>query len=314
MVLNYMHEVPVSSLCTVESLVRALRTAESSGSKTVTASVVPPTTRVVLWVRNKAKFLEDEGRTLSRILADPNRRRGVVVSVERLALPELLAGTPMGRMREKDWGSTFVEQNKANAVRMAIVYKHGGAYLDSDIVVIRNPNANLFASSNVVCEQRAGALNNAAFKFAQPRHPFLAALMERFVNNFQAVWAWNGPKVFQDVFDITCRGHPSRQCPGLTKVRPHETTPVDFDDAGRVFINTPCDQCHWRNKTNVHANTTLIHLFNHMIRAPLRHSCQHKIYNTTVIANLQREACPISYAAITRRILDPGLCNAMRRK
>ena len=294
LVLNYAKEVPKSSLCAAESLVRALRSSPSG-----------PAT-VVLWARKKEAFLAEFRETLSAIAGEATNGT-VTIRVERLSVPEMLKDTPMGLM--SDWGKKYVEQNKANAVRLAIVYKFGGAYLDTDVIVVKNPRAHSFAPKNVVIEERPMRLNNAAFQFERG-HPFLGAVMDRFVSNFKAIWGNNGPRVFTDVYSASCNFTNSNICKDITMIDQYHTGPIGYRDASQVFIETHCDDCDWRNRTSLQPTTTLVHLYNKRIDYARRLFCYNYTYSTTVLAAMQREACPLVYAAITRTVeADSKTCD-----
>lgn len=99
----------------------------------------------------------------------------------------------------------FRQQNIANALRLAALYKSGGTYLDLDIIPL---NKALFdpglASISKQCEvSECGNgffLNNAFLSF--PAHDkFLNKLMEAFVAEFNGnVWGWNGPRLISSLY------------------------------------------------------------------------------------------------------------------
>lgn len=78
--------------------------------------------------------------------------------------------------------SKWVKQNLGNALRLAILWKEGGQYLDLDVLSI---SSNPFGkASRAVAMQDEVTVNNAALTFP-PHDPFVWAAMKAFVSDFQ---------------------------------------------------------------------------------------------------------------------------------
>ncbi|KAL0021694.1 hypothetical protein WJX79_001117 [Trebouxia sp. C0005] len=127
---------------------------------------------------------------------------GRVVSVSKC-----LEGTPLrGWLDSPELASSrYRQQNIANALRLAALYKSGGIYLDLDIIPLHK---ELFesdlASISQQCEEsecgNAFFLNNAYLSFPA-KDRFLHKLMETFVVEYQgSIWGFNGPRLVSSLY------------------------------------------------------------------------------------------------------------------
>jgi len=100
-----------------------------------------------------------------------------------------LASTPLQHWLESPElaSAVFRQQNIANALRLAAIYKNGGAYLDLDIIPLQD---KVFSAEGALSMQCTIAecgedfwLNNAYLNFP-PKHPFMWQLMNAFALEF----------------------------------------------------------------------------------------------------------------------------------
>lgn len=99
----------------------------------------------------------------------------------------------------------------ADALRLCVLWHHGGIYLDTDVVVLRS----LSGLKNTVGEEYLGqgehSISNAVMAF-DAHHPFVWAAMADFARGFvkfrnesfpelirSGAWGQNGPKLLQRV-------------------------------------------------------------------------------------------------------------------
>ncbi|XP_073526473.1 lactosylceramide 4-alpha-galactosyltransferase-like [Phyllobates terribilis] len=95
-------------------------------------------------------------------------------------------------------------QNLSNLLRLAILYKYGGVYLDTDFIVLRK----FTGLRNSIGAQRIHGhtgkwtrLNNAVLIFDR-NHPILLAFIEEFVAGFDgSKWGHNGPLLVSRVVE-----------------------------------------------------------------------------------------------------------------
>jgi len=186
-VMIYRARMKTEPLCTVESLVRSLD--ESHLTKPAT---------VVLWVYNKAQMISDHPEFFQR-LGDfvAEAMRSIHVAWQEVTMEGIFHDTAFQRFYETHNDTQlgkYGEQNKANALRLAVVWKYGGMYMDADMVLLRDPTLLPLGMSTQMLYGK-NRYNNAAFKF--PRgFPILRYYMDEFVTNYHgSTWGWQGPRL-----------------------------------------------------------------------------------------------------------------------
>ncbi|XP_074555700.1 uncharacterized protein LOC141811578 [Curcuma longa] len=97
---------------------------------------------------------------------------------------------------EIDPGDISLGQNLSNLLRLALLYKYGGAYVDTDVIVLRSFSAlrNAIGAQGVDARtQNWTRLNNAVMVFDR-EHPLLYEFMKEFAQSFDGrKWGHNGP-------------------------------------------------------------------------------------------------------------------------
>lgn len=113
--------------------------------------------------------------------------------IRTLNLTNKFHGTPFQNL---EFNGTFGRQNIANALRLSVVYKYGGMYMDSNFIVRRSPD-DIVDGMGLASET---VYNNAAFKFKRPLAPFLDVCMHDFVDKYNgSMWGNQGPTLFMRV-------------------------------------------------------------------------------------------------------------------
>ncbi|KAJ3220723.1 hypothetical protein HK099_004049 [Clydaea vesicula] len=110
-----------------------------------------------------------------------------------LNFAEKFSNTPFESWYEekKYMDSEWQMQNLGNAFRLALIWKNGGVYLDTDIISI-NSFKDL-KHSRLVAREDSSRINNAVLSFP-PKDPYIWSAMELFVNNWNGhTWGNNGP-------------------------------------------------------------------------------------------------------------------------
>ncbi|KAJ4891887.1 hypothetical protein Rs2_31635 [Raphanus sativus] len=98
---------------------------------------------------------------------------------------------------KRDPGRIPLSQNLSNLARLAILYKYGGVYLDTDFIVTRSfiGLKNSIGAQTVVegDSKNWTRLNNAVLIF-EKEHPLVYSFMEEFATTFDGNrWGYNGP-------------------------------------------------------------------------------------------------------------------------
>lgn len=142
----------------------------------------------------------DSGRGY-RIL-QPLRERGFKVTAVSPDLASLFKDTPakawLDRIKsgKKDPGEIPLAQNLSNLMRLAVLYKYGGVYLDTDFITLKpftELRNTIGAQSMETGSKKWTRLNNAVLVF-EVNHPLLLRFMEEFASTFDGnKWGHNGP-------------------------------------------------------------------------------------------------------------------------
>ncbi|XP_055501293.1 alpha-1,4-N-acetylglucosaminyltransferase-like, partial [Leucoraja erinacea] len=104
--------------------------------------------------------------------------------------------TQVNPEKEKFWTHVL-----ADGCRLALLWKFGGIYLDTDIISLRS-----MPFANFTCQEQAGIFNNAALGFPHKHHPFIWNCMEGFVVNIiEHVWVQQGPQMITRVLKKWCQ-------------------------------------------------------------------------------------------------------------
>ncbi|EXC23675.1 hypothetical protein L484_015585 [Morus notabilis] len=134
----------------------------------------------------------------------------------------------------KDPGEISLAQNLSNLMRLAILYKYGGIYLDTDFIVLKPLNGlrnSIGAQSIDLLSKNWTRLNNAVLIFDM-NHPLLLKFIEEFASTFDGNrWGYNGPYL---VSRVVQRVEP-RPGSNFTVLSPMAFYPVDWTKIGGLF-------------------------------------------------------------------------------
>ncbi|XP_010256589.1 PREDICTED: lactosylceramide 4-alpha-galactosyltransferase-like [Nelumbo nucifera] len=96
----------------------------------------------------------------------------------------------------KDPGEIPLAQNLSNLLRLAVLYKYGGVYMDTDFIILKKFSGlrNSIGAQSMDAETGSWTrLNNAVLVFDK-NHPLLLNFMEEFSITFNGnKWGYNGP-------------------------------------------------------------------------------------------------------------------------
>ncbi|KAJ4703433.1 putative Alpha 1,4-glycosyltransferase family protein [Melia azedarach] len=163
-----------------------------------------------------------------------------------------------------DPGFISLGQNLSNLLRLALLYKFGGIYLDTDVIVLKNLSKlrNTIGAQTMDSETKNWSrLNNAVLIFDK-NHPLLFKFIQEFSLTFDGnKWGHNGPYLVSRVVSrVTGR-------PGFTfnVLPPSAFYPVDWSRI-RSFFRGPRNKQHskWlHNKLElIRRQSFTVHLWN----------------------------------------------------
>ncbi|XP_022748184.1 uncharacterized protein At4g19900-like [Durio zibethinus] len=186
-------------------------------------------------------------------------------------LPFLVKNTPAeGWLDElkrgsKDPGKIPLSYNLSNLIRLAILYKYGGVYLDVDFIVLKDFTGlrNAIGAQSIDTSTRKWTRINGAAMIFNDNHPLLHDFLEEFALTFDgSKWGHNGPYLVSRVIERI------EYAPGydLTILPPKTFYPMDWIKIARLFKKPETEtESKWIEDMLVELNrsTYAIHLWNH---------------------------------------------------
>ncbi|MED6216834.1 hypothetical protein PIB30_011736 [Stylosanthes scabra] len=166
--------------------------------------------------------------------------RGFKVGAITPDVPFLVKDTPAEPWLEliksgnRDPGDIPLSQNLSNLVRLAMLYKYGGGYMDTDIIVLKDfldlRNA-IGAQSLDSTTKQWNRLNNAVMMF-DINHPVVWEFLQEFATTFNGnKWGNNGPYLVSRAMARLegAQGH------NVTILPPKAFYPVDWNGIGKLY-------------------------------------------------------------------------------
>lgn len=166
--------------------------------------------------------------------------RGYRVVAVTPDLPFLLRGTAGERWLEeirsgkRDPGKISLAQNLSNLMRLAYLYKYGGVYLDTDMILLKSfkgLNNTIGAQTFDPSYTNWTRLNNAVLIFDK-KHPLLLKFIQEFARTFNGnVWGYNGPYLVSRVAKAVEGSNEYN----FTVMRPSAFYPVNWIEIEKFF-------------------------------------------------------------------------------
>ncbi|XP_032887385.1 alpha-1,4-N-acetylglucosaminyltransferase-like [Amblyraja radiata] len=159
--------------------------------------------------------------------------------------------------KEKFWTHVF-----ADGCRLALLWKYGGIYLDSDIISMRP-----MPFANFTCPQHLKTVSNGAIGFSHRHHPVLWNFMEDFVANYIGhIWGHQGPGLITRVLKRWCQTDNlapfiGKECNGISIWITNRFYPITFPDWKKYYSS-------WKKKDieRTFSATYGAHVWNYMNR------------------------------------------------
>ncbi|XP_075363105.1 lactosylceramide 4-alpha-galactosyltransferase-like [Mycteria americana] len=213
------------------------------------------------------------------------------VEIQPLDLLELFSGTPLAKwyLQSEHQKEPYFLPVLSDACRIAIMWKFGGIYLDTDFIVLRN----LRNLTNALGIQSQDILNGAFLSF-KPKHEFMELCMKDFVENYNGwVWAHQGPHLLTRVFKKWCsisNIQNNMSCKGVCALPPEAFYPICWEDWKKLFDTISSSELQKLLK-----NTYAVHVWN-----KLSHGTRLEITSQALLAQLYSQFCPATYAKMKK--------------
>ncbi|XP_059292168.1 uncharacterized protein At4g19900 [Lycium ferocissimum] len=185
-----------------------------------------------------------------------------------------------------DPGEVSLGQNLSNLLRLGLLYKFGGIYLDTDVIVLKSFRKlrNVIGAQTIDVETRNWSrLNNAVMIFDKG-HPLLYKFIEEFALTFDGnKWGHNGPYLVSRVVSRVS----GRDGYNFTVLPPMAFYPVDWNRIGSLFLG-PRNETHSRwlllKLRKIQSESLAVHLWN-------KQSRELKVEEGSIIQHIMSDCC-----------------------
>ncbi|PON36802.1 Alpha 1,4-glycosyltransferase domain containing protein [Parasponia andersonii] len=188
-------------------------------------------------------------------------------------------------------GEISLGQNLSNLLRLALLYKYGGVYTDTDVIFVRSFSKlkNVIGAQTIDLETgKWSRLNNAVLVFDK-KHPLLLEFIKEFTLTFNGnKWGHNGPYLVSRVVSkISSQKHPGFN---FTVLPPPAFYPVDWSRIQSLF-SSPADefQSKWvvGKLKHIRTKSFVVHLWN-------RQSKRLEMEKGSIIDYIKSDSCIFS--------------------
>ncbi|KAF5270580.1 hypothetical protein FQR65_LT05478 [Abscondita terminalis] len=208
-------------------------------------------------------------------------------------MDSLIHGSIVERLyrEQKVQKSVYPMNINGNIMRLLVLQKYGGLYLDLDVIVLTNFDV---LPSNLVGIQSKIAINNAVMRVddGDVGKNFTKLCLEEIRDHpFGRVWGNTGPRVITKVMKRMCQVNniklmPNRSCSGVHVLPSDKFYPVHWLESQKIFETQKSD--YLLNKI---LNTSIVlHLWNKFSHGFVASEAPNSIYNT-----LANKFCPLVY-------------------
>ncbi|CAL5183421.1 unnamed protein product [Lathyrus oleraceus] len=183
-------------------------------------------------------------------------------------------------------GGISLGQNLSNLLRLSLLYKFGGIYIDADVMILKSFSnlRNTIGAQNIdVKTKKWSRLNNAVLIFDK-NHPLLWKFIEEFALTFDGnKWGHNGPYLISRVVSRVS----GREGFNFSIVPPSAFYPVDWRGIKSLFKG-PKDEVHskWlvKKMKQIREESFALHLWN-------RQSRNLKVVKGSIVDNIILSCC-----------------------
>jgi len=180
-------------------------------------------------------------------------------------------------------GEVSLGQNLSNLLRLALLYKFGGTYIDLDVIVLKSFSKlrNTIGAQNFdVRTGKWSRLNNAVLIFDK-KHPLLFKFIEEFALTFDGnKWGHNGPYLISRVVS-RMNGRPGFN---FTVLPPSAFYPVDWRGIRGLFRDEIRTKWLVNKMEQIRKESFAVHLWN-------RHSRKLNVVKGSIVDSIISSCC-----------------------
>lgn len=166
------------------------------------------------------------------------------VMFSHLDVKKLAAGSPLEKLLASDKlsKSKFKLQHTSDVLRLLVLWKYGGTYLDTDVIVRKRIDLKNFA-----CPESADFMNGAVLNFdlLEGRNlikVFIETLNERFDGD---LYSQNGPLLVTSVVKDLCKSFKlveMKNCQGFHVLKKSDCYPIHYDNWNLLMEDDKANQ------------------------------------------------------------------------
>ncbi|GKV21952.1 hypothetical protein SLEP1_g31871 [Rubroshorea leprosula] len=227
-------------------------------------------------------------------LLKPLLDRGSNILAVTPDLPFLVKNTPAEAWLDElksgnmDPGSIPLFNHLSDLIRLAVLYKYGGVYLDTDFIFVKDLSGlrNAIGAQSINPATKKWTRLNGAVMIFDIYHPLLVNFLQEYATTFNGNrWGHNGPYLVSRVLERV-RDKPEYN---ITIFPPKAFYPVDWIKIAKLFKKpeTEADE-KWAEETlvDISSGSYTVHLWN-------KRSRELKIEEGSVMARLTADHCNI---------------------
>lgn len=206
-------------------------------------------------------------------------------------ITELSVGSPMEHFFRSNTlaSSKHPLEHFSDAARLVVLWKFGGVYIDSDVIVRRSFDS---VPSNFVCKLLS-EFGNSVMAFSHEGRDLLELFMEEFANFYQpSPYTANGSKIMTRIIQKLCgdenldRIIKMKSCRDLHLLRDEECYPVNWHDWKDLMTE---DTAITEKALRQVSESLLVHFWNHIAT---QQNVFLKTSSTSAYLILARKYCP----------------------
>ncbi|XVF76793.1 hypothetical protein PTKIN_Ptkin13bG0295400 [Pterospermum kingtungense] len=223
--------------------------------------------------------------------------RGFNVLAVTPDVPFLVKNTPAEAWLDElnsgnmDPGSVPLFNHLSDLIRLAVLYKYGGVYLDTDFIFLKDLSGlkNTIGAQSINQVTKKWARLNGAVMIFDIHHPILLEFLKEYATTFNGNrWGHNGPYLVSRVLE-RIRDNPVPEYNNITVLPPKAFYPVDWIKIAKLFKKPETEEeSKWADDTvaDISSESYVVHLWN-------KRSRELKIEEGSVMARLIAEHCNI---------------------
>ncbi|KNA22744.1 hypothetical protein SOVF_031620 [Spinacia oleracea] len=192
-------------------------------------------------------------------------------------------------------GEISLGQNLSNLLRLALLYKYGGVYMDTDFIVLKRLDTlrNVIGAQTVDSKTKNWSRLNNALMIFDKKHPLLIKFIVEFALTFNGnKWGHNGPYLVSRVVERVTNRSKEGGVSDFTILPPSAFYVVSWSKIGNLF-KKPVDKRHlkWVDDKidKIERDSYAIHLWN-------RQSKEIKVEDGSIISHFMKSCifCTLS--------------------